>query len=353
MILLQSVDDKVNHKPLSYLQEYVNDAIREIDADNEIAGTLGESVNGSGRTFNKQTTGIPVNPHHFKYVINPTTLCGASNPDFIVYVHSAPKNHKKRQMVRQTWGAKSVCKKYNMRVVFIMGLVKDKQVMNTVQLESNTYGDLVMEDFDDSYRNLTYKAIAGLKWVSKYCSDVKYVIKSDDDILIDMHALMDQLNSTQVKEYGTRNVLMCNQWLRMKVIRDKTSKWYISKEEFPEDFFPPYCSGSVFIMTSDVVNRLYWASLQTKFFWVDDFYVTGLLVKRIGIEHKRLNENYMLNARSAFEKFKKDVKHELKFFHVHKLVDIYKMWNTLEKNTNTSCTDCYTWTPPNNGNGTS
>ncbi|KAL4226098.1 hypothetical protein ACF0H5_014086 [Mactra antiquata] len=351
MILLQSVDDRINHKPLTYLPAYVKHSMREIDSYGDQG--IGNYSNATAQVTSLTTMHPPVNPHNFNFVVNPTTFCSSTRPEYVVYVHSAPKNHKKRQMVRQTWGAKSVCNKYNMRVVFIMGLVSDQKVMNTVKLESNTYGDLVIEDFDDSYRNLTYKAIAGLKWVSKYCSDVKYVIKSDDDILIDMHALMDQLNSTEVKSYGTRNVIMCNQWLRMKVIRDKSSKWYISKEEFPDDFFPPYCSGSVFIMTSDVVQRMYWASLQTKFFWVDDFYITGLLVKRIGIEHKRLNENYMLNARAAMEKFNGDVKHELRFFHVRKLVDVYKMWNTLEKNQNTSCSDCYTWTPPKFVNSTS
>jgi hypothetical protein len=30
----------------------------------------------------------------------------------------------------------------------------------------------------------------------------------------------------------------------MMVMRDSKSKWYLSKEEFPFDKFPPYCSGS-------------------------------------------------------------------------------------------------------------
>ncbi|XP_045164821.2 beta-1,3-galactosyltransferase 1-like [Mercenaria mercenaria] len=349
MILLQTADDRVHSKRLPL------EVIREQDSyiDIKTAGQpskpriASNSSSPNIRMFsgkeNLQTTRIPpVNPHNFKYIINPRDTCKSKNLKYIIYVHSAPKNHKKRQMVRQTWGARSVLQKYSMRIVFIMGVVEDISTMERVKYESNSYGDIVVENFLDSYRNLTFKAIAGLKWVSKHCDNATYVIKSDDDILIDMHALMQQMNSTEIKNYGTKNLIMCNQWVRMKVIRDKKSKWYISEKEFPDEYFPPYCSGSVFIMSTDAVQRMYQASLDTTFFWVDDFYLTGLLVKKIGIGHKRLNENYMLNARVAMDKLKEDKKHELRFFHVHKLTQIYRMWSILKERMNSTCKDFLT-----------
>lgn len=342
MFLLQTADDRVHSKRLPVVQNYMNEIPHDQVFYSDVKTAVGATVNNIG-VSNLPTTSLPVvNPHNFHYIINPRDTCKGKELKYMIYVHSAPKNHKKRQMVRQTWGARTVLQKYKMRIVFIMGVVDDKITMDSIKLESNTYGDIVVESFMDSYRNLTYKAIAGLKWVSKHCDNVTYVIKSDDDILIDMHALMKQMNSTEVRNYGTKNLIMCNQWVRMKVIRDKNSKWYISKEEFADDFFPPYCSGSVFIMSFDAVQRMYVASLETEFFWVDDFYLTGLLVKKIGIEHKRLNENYMLNARVAMEKLKEDKKHELRFFHVHKLTHIYKMWSMLNERKNSTCDDCIT-----------
>lgn len=343
MILMQSATEHFQQKRVDYFSV----DMRRIEP--EMSPNPASLRNGTkAQTFISTTVLPSVNPHDFKCLINPKDLCSSKNLHFIIYVHSAPRNYKKRQTIRQTWGARSVLKKYHMRVVFIMGVVADQTVMDQVRLESNTYGDIVVENFLDTYRNLTYKAIAGLKWVSNYCDAVTYVIKSDDDILIDMPALMEQMNSTEIRSYGTKNIIMCNQWVRMKVIRDKKSKWYISKEEFPDDYFPPYCSGSVFIMTSDAVHKLFWASLGTKFFWVDDFYLTGLLVKKVGIEHKRLNDNYMLNAKVAMEKLKGDAKHELRFFHVHKLTEIYKMWNILKERANSTCADCFTWSPEQN-----
>jgi beta-1,3-galactosyltransferase 1 len=345
MILIQSAGEHIHHKRLPFFQDYFNDVIRELESEMKMVHQV-TAANETDMDYTPTTTDYPkVNPHDFVYLINPKDICNGNKLKYMIYVHSAPRNHKKRQTIRHTWGSRTVLVKYEMRVVFIMGVVDDKVVMDQVRLESNSYGDIVVENFLDSYRNLTYKAIAGLKWVSDNCGAVTYVIKSDDDILIDMHALMEQMNSTEVKSYGTRNLIMCNQWVRMKVIRDKKSKWYISTEEFPDEYFPPYCSGSVFIMSIDAVQKLFWASLRTTFFWVDDFYLTGLLVQKVGIEHKRLNDNYMLNAKVAMEKLQNDQKHELRFFHVHKLTDIQKMWNILKERSNSTCTGCFTWAP--------
>lgn len=285
-----------------------------------------------------------VNPHNFSYVINPTSLCSNVSLKYVIYVHSAPDNHKKRQMVRQTWGSRDMLIKFQMKMIFVMGMTDSNTTMDLLRMESDEYGDILVEDFHDSYRNLTYKAIAALKWISGFCDQTSYVIKSDDDILIDMHSLMNFMDSSTVQEYGDKNVIMCNQWLKMKVIRDKKSKWYVSKSDFPDDFFPPYCSGSAFVMTSDVVKSMYKMSLETEFFWVDDFYVTGLLVKKLGIKHKRLNECYMLNGKSAVEKLKADEEHRtLKFFHVGKLNLIYDLWSLLKERLNTTCTGCFSW----------
>lgn len=309
----------------------------------------GSQLEGKLSTQNPVTSLVTeepvVNPHDFNFIINPTKLCLKKGLRFLVYVHSAPKNFRKRQLVRQTWGSKAILEKYSMRIVFIMGSLADNKTMDAVTMESDRYGDVVMEDFFDSYRNLTYKAIAALKWASLYCSHAQYVLKADDDILIDIHALMDYLNSEEVRQYGTRNLILCNQWTRMKVIRDKKSKWYVSNQEYPDDFFSPYCSGSAFVMSADVVKALYKASYHVPFFWVDDFYVTGMLVKRINVQHRRLNDGYILNAKVALEKLTGDNAHVLKFFHVNKMNHIYKMWEILRKRLNETCENCFTWSP--------
>ena len=38
--------------------------------------------------------------------------------------------------------------------------------------EVGVYGDVIREDFLDTYQNLTLKTLAGVKWAGHYCSQV-------------------------------------------------------------------------------------------------------------------------------------------------------------------------------------
>jgi Galactosyltransferase len=40
----------------------------------------------------------------------------------------------------------------------------------------------------DTYRNLSFKNILGKQWVAIYCKQAEFVIKTDDDIFVDMFA---------------------------------------------------------------------------------------------------------------------------------------------------------------------
>jgi hypothetical protein len=266
-----------------------------------------------------------VNPHNFAYIHNPHKLCDRG-VSLLVYIHSSPENLKKRQAVRQTWAQPKLLSLYNATLMFVLGRVYDPAVQDLIDMEAAQYGDILQEDFQDSYRNLTYKGLAGLKWANMFCSKVDFLLKTDDDILVDIVSFMETLYTTIIPSRGTwKKLVLCNVWTRMKVIRDPKSKWYVSDEEFHEEYFPAYCSGSAFLFSGDLIPALYTTALYTPFFWVDDFYVTGLLVNKLKIPHTRLNPAYLLNYNIAEEKLKNDTK-ELIIVHVKKLSVYLKLW---------------------------
>jgi beta-1,3-galactosyltransferase 1 len=45
-------------------------------------------------------------------------------------------------------------------------------------------GDTLLEDFSDTYLNLTLKTTFMLKWAATACPRVKYVFKLDDDVYV-------------------------------------------------------------------------------------------------------------------------------------------------------------------------
>lgn len=270
----------------------------------------------------------PVNPHRFAYLINPSRACDGVHVFLLVYVHSAPGHYRRRAVIRQTWGNRANVADVAVRVVFLLGRPDRTSTEDALRMEADLYGDVIQEDFVDSYRNLTYKAIMALKWVSLHCMHARFVLKTDDDVFVNMFVLVRHLRQLEATDgRPVRGLLQCMVWRRMKVVRDPKSKWYISREEYRPNFFPTYCSGLAFLLSTDVIVSMYNASLSMPFFWVDDFYVTGLLAARIGVKHRSLSGAYSVRANYFRQEFTdKEKQRALMFGHVHDLNDFVEVW---------------------------
>jgi len=48
----------------------------------------------------------------------------------------------------------------------------------------------VQGNFIDSYKNLTLKAVLGLRWMSQYCSQAPFAIKTDDDTFLNIFEMI-------------------------------------------------------------------------------------------------------------------------------------------------------------------
>ncbi|ELT90553.1 hypothetical protein CAPTEDRAFT_45406, partial [Capitella teleta] len=214
-----------------------------------------------------------INPHPYKVLLSNPDICRVRDLFMFVYVHSAVENYKLRTLIRQTWG--DVKRFPNMRVMFVMGQKSSNAMMqNAMHYEFLTYRDILEEDFEDTYRNLSYKGISALKFISHYCNNVKYIFKADDDAFVNMYTLQKHLIQLDAAGYNKKFGL-CALWLNMQVMRD--DKWQVSTEEYPDEYYPPYCSGMTYLFSTDVAAKLYEASFFVRFFWVDDVYITGML----------------------------------------------------------------------------
>ena len=67
------------------------------------------------------------------------------------------------------------------------GSTLDENIQRSLEVESQEYGDLVQGDFLDNYYNLSYKGIMGNLWVAEFCSQAEFLVKTDDDIFVDMY----------------------------------------------------------------------------------------------------------------------------------------------------------------------
>ncbi|KAI0234287.1 Lactosylceramide 1,3-N-acetyl-beta-D-glucosaminyltransferase A [Lamellibrachia satsuma] len=259
-------------------------------------------------------------PANVSYVMHNPRLCAdASSLKYIVYLHSAPGNSERRDLVRQTWGNRQLLKDQNSRVVFLLGLPKNNDTQETLRAEFAQHGDIVQGNFHDDYRNLTLKGIMGLKWISTYCAQAQYALKSDDDAFVNIFSLLGVMDGNADK----KRLIACVSYPAgsMPILRypRKCFKWCIKyREMIGRHGYPQYCAGVAFLLSREMVSEMYAASLKTPFFWVDDAYVSGLLPAKVnGVERVALNSHFSLQGRDAYEAYMDPAIKEVKYYFVH------------------------------------
>lgn len=157
----------------------------------------------------------------------------------MVIVSSNPHHAEKRQIIRNTWGRNFDSTK----VVFLIGETKnDTTVSKLIHKEISEHGDIVYGNFKDAYRNLTYKHVMGLKWVTHHCSVAKYVLKTDDDVLVNSRELRHFL-ARELSPWGARDLIMCQVLKNAKAQRSAKSKWKVTTHEYAKQYYPTYCAG--------------------------------------------------------------------------------------------------------------
>lgn len=254
------------------------------------------------------------------------------NPlNVLFFVHTASEHVAHRQFLRDTLGDGTVSELLGSAVVFFVGQSRNATSRAVVQSEAKDIGDVVVFPFLDTYRNLTYKFVYGLKWVTDNCREsVRYVVKIDDDALVNVFLLADYLRNVT-----SEDSIHCLAWRRTPVVRNRKSKWFVTMHEYPSRVYPTYCGGLGFILPSKLLQGLYNASRQAPFLWVDDVYSTGILAKAAHVGHVQLRRYYELYPNETAPSVRPDAM----FTHlgVPALLDQrYKLWEDMVHMSNVS-----------------
>lgn len=228
------------------------------------------------------------NSAEFKYIISkPKCSRGSSAPYFVTLVHTSPTRFERRIASRDTWAhADSRTLTY-----FLMGMTNSSKVQNRINEEEEEFNDIIQGNFMDSYRNMTYKHIMALKWFSDNCPHVKYLVKLDDDVFVNIPAIY---------QYLITNEQSINYIHGVKAGRTvfRTGKWKVTPEEFKDDLYPEFVEGSAVIYPNTFVIDAYKQTFIEPFFWIDDVFVTGIIrmqlnVRIQSISHLKMNINIL------------------------------------------------------------
>ncbi|XP_049288340.1 beta-1,3-galactosyltransferase 5 [Anopheles funestus] len=165
-----------------------------------------------------------------------------------------------------------------------------------IEAEQRLHGDLIQGNFVEAYRNLTYKHLMSLQWATQHCRGAKYLLKMDDDIVFDPFYIQNYLSDLNQGDEQQTQLLAGYVFRSKKVIRLQANKWYVSRDEFPAEVYPPYLSGWLYITNQKTARALVAESQAGSFFWIDDTFITGVLAQRLQIPLTALNRWFSSNS---------------------------------------------------------
>jgi hypothetical protein len=228
-----------------------------------------------------------------------------------ILIHSHWSNHLRRKAIRDTWLSVSTLhirdilhsvtdatltrilnlnkEKIHFPHIFIIGNSNQRQNQSysKIKKEANLYNDIVMVDLDDQYKNILYKHLTIYDWLMKNCHQLSYFIKMDDDVFVNLKRLSKHL----IVNFGLENsmkiskpFIFCNTVEEYgKPERSLSNKWFVTFEEYPFNYFPKYCAGALYISNLAAVELINKQAREIPRFWIDDVYMTGILI--FGLEN--------------------------------------------------------------------
>ena len=108
------------------------------------------------------------------------------------------------------------------------------------------------------------------------CPD--FVLKSDDDMYINLAALLEVVKDYQPEDRVLLGDLICGS----KPYLNRASKYFVPDNQFAKTTYPPYLS-TAYLMSRSTVMILQQAAHITPIFPMEDVFVTGILAGSSGI----------------------------------------------------------------------
>jgi hypothetical protein len=261
----------------------------------------------------------------FSYEITNANFCSPSPPHAIIFIVSKSSNFESRNAIRRTWGnflpLKSTAQYGRLRLKRLFLIDIDETRLKSINLEQNLYGDIIQVHLPQHYTLSTYRDIAILDWTERFCSEVLFTIKTDDDIFLNTYLLVNIINTLLPNTTINRSKDKCSSSSppgiiygvliqQAKVVRDSKdpilegTRYIVTNHEYPCVYYPNYMSGFGYIVNANARSNILCAFYRNKNpFHMSDVYVTGILPEYLGIERKHLGLIISYRSSDDCEKF--------------------------------------------------
>uniref|UniRef100_A0A8D0DIU1 Hexosyltransferase n=1 Tax=Salvator merianae TaxID=96440 RepID=A0A8D0DIU1_SALMN len=279
----------------------------------------------------------------FDLLVNQPRKCKRvpGGPFLLIAIKSLVEEFDRREVVRKTWGKEGLVNGAQVQRVFLLGTPKNRTALpaweSLVRQESQTYRDILLWDFLDTFFNLTLKEIHFLSWADEFCPSTKFIFKGDADVFVNVENLVHFLE----KQDPSQDLFVGDIIYNAQPIRTRKSKYYIPETMYGLGTYPAYAGGGGFLLSSSTMRKLSQACGEVELFPIDDVFL-GMCLQRINLKPV-LHEGFKTfgitkpSAAPNLKTFDPCFYRDLMVVHSLKVAEIWLMWNLLH-NSQLSCT---------------
>ena len=156
---------------------------------------LEDSMSANNSLQKEMGIGGKLSAHPYRYILNEPFLCRDSTPFLVLLIAAEPSQAVARNAIRQTWGNESAAMGLGFVRLFLLGVGKSAEsaLQSSIEEESHVHHDIIQQDYQDTYYNLTVKTLMGMNWVAAHCPQARYVMKTDSDMFVNTEYLIQKL----------------------------------------------------------------------------------------------------------------------------------------------------------------
>lgn len=212
------------------------------------------------------------------YTVSSAATCSDQEVFLLVLVCSSPENRTRRNVIRQTWGNVTDTGGYAVLTLFALGKPASVAAQLEINEESQKHRDIIEGSFIDSPETQTQKMLMIVEWTVTFCPRARYILKTDEEMFVGIPSLAGYLLSlTQLEDVYTGRVIH-----QRVPDRAPQSPGFVPIHRYSEEFYPDYCDGKAFVMSQDVVRKVYVAAKEVPVSLPPDTFV-GICAKKAGI----------------------------------------------------------------------
>ncbi|KAM6902079.1 beta-1,3-galactosyltransferase 9 [Xenentodon cancila] len=215
------------------------------------------------------------------YPIPNAETCRDSDLFLLTLVFSSPENITQRDAVRTTWANQTLIQGFPVKILFFLGSTQTSVAQDAIRVESERYGDMIQGHAvaDSSLHGPIERTVLALRWVITFCPLARFVLLTKDSVFVNLPAIGGYLLGLH---RHPEDLYLGRVIQRDSPNRDPNSPGYLPPALYPAKYLPDYCDGTGYVMSQDVVRKVYVASAAVLAPVPVDVFV-GLCAQKAGV----------------------------------------------------------------------